>query len=245
LAGAQLAQARRQRLLTGRAVKQAISCIIPVYNERERVRAVVEVIAAHPSIDEIIVVDDGSTDGTSEVIADIDGVRLISHARNSGKSMAIVSGIEAANGSLIMMIDGDLVDLTAEHLSQLIEPVASGRADFSISLRGKTLRVWRLIGIDYLSGERVFPKSLLEGRIDAIKALPRFGFEIFMNGICIDRKLSVAIVDLPGLESPLKFVKHGFWEGVVGDAKMLRDLLRMRSVFGLARQIVALRRLRV
>jgi glycosyltransferase involved in cell wall biosynthesis len=226
-------------------VPNTISCIIPVYNERARIRDVVETVSRHPLVDEIIVVDDGSTDGTAEILAEIDEVRVVVHACNDGKSKAIHTGIKEASGSLIMLIDGDLVGLTDEHLSQLIEPVHRGSADIAISLRGRTLRVWRLIGIDYLSGERVFPKSLLDGRLDAILGLPRFGFEVFVNGLCIDRRSRVAIVKLAGLHSPLKFVKHGFWEGVVGDAKMIRDLLKTRSFFGLLRQIVLLRRLRV
>ncbi len=230
---------------TADAIAPGISCIIPAYNEQLRIAAVVQTALAHPLISEVIVVNDGSTDATGVVLAGLQGVTVVTHGRNLGKSQALASALEVAAHPLILLLDADLRGLTPEHITALVAPVLEGSADASMSLRGHTLRVWRLIGLDYLSGERCLPARLLEGRLAEIRALPRFGFEVYLNELWIARRYRVAVVPLEGLESPLKFAKYGLARGVLGDVLMVRDLFRTRSLSGLVRQIVALRRLRV
>ncbi|MFN8638068.1 MAG: glycosyltransferase family 2 protein [Dehalococcoidia bacterium] len=224
---------------------RGVSCIIPAYNEQIRIAPVVQTALAHPLIAEVIVVNDGSTDATGTVLASIEGISVVTHDRNLGKSRALASALEVATHPYVLFLDADLRGLASEHITALITPVLEGNADASISLRGHTLRVWRWLGLDYLSGERSFDRRILAGRLDEIRALPRFGFEVYLNDLWIARRYRVAIVPLEGLESPLKFAKYGFAQGVRSDVLMLRDLLRTRSFIGLARQILALRRLRV
>src|SRR5579862_6410747 len=88
-----------------------ITCIICALNEGPRIGAVLDVAAAHPRVAEVLVVDDGSTDDTAQVVARYPGVRLLAHARNLGKSKAIATGVAAASHDLLMLLDADLKGL--------------------------------------------------------------------------------------------------------------------------------------
>jgi len=123
--------------------------------------------------------------------------------------------------------------------------VVEGRAEVSISLRANAPWPWRAIGIDYISGERVLHRRLLAGHTETLLALPKFGFEVFLNSLILRSAARVAIVPWPGVASPLKSRKYGLWAGIRGDAAMIRDLCRAVPPHGLLRQIVTLRKRRI
>jgi glycosyltransferase involved in cell wall biosynthesis len=91
---------------------ELLTVIIPVYNERATLRTSVERLLKIelPLSLEVIVVDDGSNDGSAETIAELEGdrLRLIRHARNRGKGAAIRSGLEQATGDVLAVLDADL-----------------------------------------------------------------------------------------------------------------------------------------
>jgi glycosyltransferase involved in cell wall biosynthesis len=222
----------------------SVSCIIPAYNEASRIGAVLDAVAGHPALDEVIVVDDGSRDGTAEAAAR-DGVQVIACRPNGGKTRALLRGLEAARGNHIMLIDADLQNLTADHVHRLAAPVLEGRARLSISLRGNAPAFWRRIGIDYISGERVLGRSLLSEALGRLSSLPPFGFEVFLNEICIRDRTPIAVVRWDEVASPYKHAKRGLVRGVAADIRMLGDIARTVPPHRLMRQIVAMRRLRI
>jgi glycosyltransferase involved in cell wall biosynthesis len=226
-----------------------VSCIVPAYNEAPRIGRVLEVALATPGIDEVIVIDDASSDGTAEIAEALarqhPALRVLRQAQNGGKTRAVARGVAEASGSHLLMLDSDLIGLTPDSLMALIAPVAEGRSDVSISLRGNAPRIWRAIGLDYISGERVLPRAILADRLDALDQLPRFGLEVFMNRVWIETGLAIAVVRWPGVSSPLKSAKQGLRAGIVADAKMIRDILRTVSLGEILRQIRAMRRQRI
>lgn len=221
-----------------------VTCIIPAYNEAARIAQVLAAVTDHPMIAQIIVVDDGSHDATSDVVRAVAGVELISLPRNIGKTAALAVAIRQARGRNLLLVDADLIGLAPADLTALIEPVQSGRADVSISLRHNAPYLWRWIGLDYISGERVLPLALIEPYLDDMANLPKFGFEVFLNGLITQSQMRIAVVDWPRVESPLKSRKYGIWAGIKGDLGMMRDLLRAVPARGLLRQITQMRRLR-
>ena len=220
-----------------------VSCIVPAHNEAPRIGAVLRVLARHPLIAEVIVVDDGSTDDTAQVAQGFP-VRLIQLSPNRGKTAAVAEGLRAAQHDLVMLIDSDLQGLQAADITALLMPLRQGRAQAALSLRGNAPGLWRLIGLDYISGERVFPRALLAGREAELALLPKFGFEVFLNRIWIARSLQVAVVAWPGVASPTKARKRGWRAGIAADIAMLADMFRTIRPLQALGQIVTLRRLR-
>ena len=88
-----------------------LSVIIPIFNEVNTLKTIVERVLETGLADEILLVDDGSTDGTRAILAELDGkngVRVILHERNQGKGAAVRSGLTAARGDVLLIQDADL-----------------------------------------------------------------------------------------------------------------------------------------
>lgn len=222
-----------------------ISCIIPAYNEEARIGHVLDTVVGHPLVDEVIVVDDGSSDGTADVVSGREGVTFIKMERNRGKTWAVTEGIEAAKGSHLLLVDADLLGLEAWHLTALISPIVYNQADVSISLRKNAPKIWHRIGIDYISGERVIEREVLASKISELRKLPKFGLEVFMNRLLMDREARIAVVQWPEVVSPFKNAKVGWMRGLTADVKMITDMCRSVPPWGLASQIYKMRRQRV
>jgi Glycosyl transferase family 2 len=221
-----------------------VTCIIPVYNEAARLSGVLAAVSDHPLVDEVLVVDDGSTDDSAAIATATPGVTLIRQPRNGGKTMALAAGLAAMRHPYLLMLDGDLLGLTSADVSRLIAPVQDGTADVSISLRGNAPWPWRVIGLDYISGERVLPRSLLPTSPRELERLPKFGFEVHLNAVCIKARTRISVVRWPDVKSPTKETKFGFWTGLRADARMMQDIFRTIPPTRLILQIMAMRNLR-
>ncbi len=221
-----------------------ISCIICAYNEEPRIASVLAIVEDHPLIHEVIVVDDGSLDKTAEIVSRHPRVHLISYKQNRGKSYAMTVGVSQASGDLLVFLDADLVGLNADDVSALIEPVRSGIAEVSISLRKNSLLIYKLLGLDFVSGERVFPAVFLLPHLTAIASLPGFGLEVYTNRIIIEQKLRVRVVPWNHVINIRKTTKIGFWRGWMSELSMIRHVLSVASVGEIISQNYWLLRLR-
>ncbi|MGK2913273.1 MAG: glycosyltransferase [Porticoccaceae bacterium] len=213
-----------------------VSCLICAYNEAPRIGGVLAALRDHPLVDEIIVIDDGSNDGTATLAQSYEGVTVLISEKNNGKSAALARGILAAQNDVLLLLDADLLGIEAGDITALLEPVLEKRADVSISLRKNSLLISRLIGLDYISGERVVPRSLLLGCAGEIARLPGFALEVYMNRLIIQEQCRLAVVWWDKVVSPVKARKFGVIQGIVGDAKMIGDILHVMSLPALVRQ---------
>jgi glycosyltransferase involved in cell wall biosynthesis len=111
-----------------------LSIIVPVYNEKQTVLTVLKRIESTPYEKEIVVVDDFSTDGTREILREIDetrqipSIRVLYHAVNQGKGAALRTGMVAAAGDIVIIQDADLEYDPSEY-GILIQPITAGLAD--------------------------------------------------------------------------------------------------------------------
>jgi glycosyltransferase involved in cell wall biosynthesis len=108
-----------------------LSVVMPVYNERDTIEEIIGRVLAVPLRVELIVVDDGSTDGTRDLLAALQathGFRLILQAKNAGKGAALRRGFEEVTGDLVVIQDADL-EYSPEEFPELIDLICSGRAD--------------------------------------------------------------------------------------------------------------------
>lgn len=108
-----------------------LSILMPVYNEEERIADAVKqaLDVSYPCDVEMVVVDDGSRDGTADVLDRLDDSRLqiVRHARNQGKGAAIRTAAQRATGEYMVILDADL-EYDPEDIPRLLEPVLDGRA---------------------------------------------------------------------------------------------------------------------
>ena len=135
-----------------------LSVIIPVYNERATIARLLQRVRDVNIEKEIIVVDDGSTDGTREVLEKLqDKIDiLVYHDRNQGKGAAIRTGVVKATGDVVVIQDADL-EYDPQEYHRLIKPIADGRADVVYGSRfmggdeHRVLFFWHFVGNQFLT----------------------------------------------------------------------------------------------
>ena len=174
-----------------------LSIIIPVYNERETIREVIRRVEAVGQEKEIVLIDDGSTDGTGDLLKEYegrDGFQVLYHSRNRGKGAALRTGFEKATGEIIIIQDADL-EYNPKDYPVLLEPILDGRADVVYGSRflggpHRVLFFWHYVGnvtltllsnmltnlnlSDMETGYKVFKRSILDS---ITLKCDRFGFE--------------------------------------------------------------------
>ena len=106
-----------------------ISCVIPAFNEESTIIDVIKNVKKVKVINEIIVVDDGSTDNTYKN-AKSEGIRVIKHAQNKGKGADIKTGIAHSHGDIILFLDADLYSISPKKVASILQPLENDEADF-------------------------------------------------------------------------------------------------------------------
>ncbi len=134
-----------------------LSIVIPVYNEIGTVDEILKRVGSVSQDKEIIVVDDGSTDGTTEWLKESagEGVQVLFHQKNRGKGAALRTGFEKVTGDIVIIQDADLEYDPGEY-GRLIEPILDGRADVVYGCRftggpQRVLFFWHYVGNKFLT----------------------------------------------------------------------------------------------
>jgi glycosyltransferase involved in cell wall biosynthesis len=135
--------------------ERSLSVVIPCFNEVATVADVVGRVLGSPWVEEVVVVDDGSTDGTRDVLATLDDPRLrvLLHDRNRGKGAAVRSGFEVAAGKFVIVQDADLEYDPSEY-GTMLEPLVDGIADVVFGSRFMSGRPHRVLYFWHSLGNR-------------------------------------------------------------------------------------------
>jgi glycosyltransferase involved in cell wall biosynthesis len=178
--------------------RKTVSAIVPVFDEETTVKKVVEVLLANNQIDEVICVNDGSSDDSLAVLETFgDQITLIDLKQNQGKGYALAAGIRAARYEIVAFFDADLANLSDRHIDTLLAPILDGKACAVLGYPA-TESILPNVFAD-LTGERAYyRRDLLP--LAAEMETKRFGIEVFLNETFRERTpLKVPLTNLRGL----------------------------------------------
>ena len=210
-----------------------ITAVVSVYNEEKTVKDVVNNLINCSLVDELIVVNDGSTDSTSKVLNQIAAshpFQNIEFEKNRGKSYAMTTGVEHASGDIIVFVDADLIGFSCEHIKALTLPLISSQTNMVIGRRPAENPKMDITGPmdDWLGGERaVYKEDILPilGRMRETK----FGVETLLNLYFkskTDTNKQTIIVNLEGLVHVRKYKKYSRPKAAINYAKATSQIVR-------------------
>jgi glycosyltransferase involved in cell wall biosynthesis len=223
-----------------------VSVLMPVYNERDTIeRAIAGVLQAGISDSlELVVVDDGSTDGTRELLREREwpsGVRVLYHERNRGKGAALRTAVEAAEGTWSAIMDADL-EYEPTDIPSLLDPLREGRAQAVYGTRA--FRSHSAFSFWYVVGNRTVTffanliyNSWISDMMTGHKAMATELFrtlELRERGFAIEAEITARLLrrGIRIYEVPIEYVARGRDEGkkltAVDGVRVLRTLLRCR-----------------
>lgn len=203
-----------------------ISVIIPAFNEFNTIQEILRRVEAVQIADEIIVVDDGSTDGTREILQSLDGqgpVRTVYHENNQGKGTAVRTGIQHARGDIMIIQDADL-EYDPRDYEMLLKPIKEGVADVVYGSRflggpRRPVMFWHMVAnmmltlmtnvlydtilTDMETGYKVFRREVVD---DMRLRAKRFDFEPEFTAKVLKRKVRI-------FEVPITFNPRDYHEG--------------------------------
>ena len=202
------------------------TAIVAAYNEEGTIADVLRALTASPLIDEVIVVSDGSEDKTVEIARTFDGVRTVALHENHGKGFAMAVGVATATNDTLFFCDGDMYNVTEDHISALVTPVLNGDCDMNIGVRNrgdvKNFLHLKMKCGPILSGIRVMRREVFETVPPQYQS--HFKIEAALNCFCARagfRQQETVIYDLGHV---IKESKRGLADGLQARWKMSREV---------------------
>ena len=187
------------------------SIIICTFNEEKTIADVVMTCCKLNPDCEVIVVDDGSTDNTENILKELSkgySFRYQRLQKNMGKSWAMAHGVEISETDIILFFDADVSNILKEHFDGLLKPIIDNTADMVLGQPSETLIDYRINPFKSLTGERAMLKKDLIPILNEIRDI-RFGVETFLNLYYQAQGKRINYVLLKGLIHPSTFEKSG------------------------------------
>jgi polyisoprenyl-phosphate glycosyltransferase len=202
------------------------SAIVAAYNEEKTLAEVLGALTRSGLIDEIIVVSDGSTDRTVDIARGFEGVTTIALRENCGKGYAMRVGVDYARGDVLFFVDGDMFNVTDEHIESLLRPVLRNQCDMNIGIRnrGPVKNFFHLqmkVG-PVLSGIRVMKREVWD--TVPLRYQERFKIEAALNFFCSRAGFRQRQTIVYALGHLIKENKRGLLRGLAGRWDMVREV---------------------
>jgi len=202
------------------------TAIVAAYNEEKTIADVLRALTSSPLIDEIIVVSDGSEDRTVEIARTFEGVRTFALHDNHGKGFAMAVGVANASNDTLFFCDGDMYNVTEEHIRALVLPVLRGECDMNIGVRNRgnvaNFLHLRMKCGPVLSGIRVMNRAVFETVPAQYQS--HFKIEAALNCFCASAGYRQAQTIIHGLDHVIKESKRGLLDGLYARWRMSREV---------------------
>ena len=216
--------------MSAQASNEPVCLVIAAFNESARIGATLEVIRHTDVLSRVLVVDDGSTDATTELAVAARALdprlSVITLSSNQGKAGAMLAGARAAETDVIAFLDADLMGLRPAHLADLIRPVVAGECAMTLGLfHGGRLQTDLSHRITpFLSGQRCLRWSLFRDtpRLESARA----GVEVALSLHAWRTGLRVQPVVWSGVTHVMKTEKMGRARGLWVHLQMYGEILR-------------------
>lgn len=215
------------------------SCIIPFYNEGKRLSQTLDLISQCREIDQIICVDDGSTDIIDNKFKqNFPGIIFLRHSRNRGKTAAVNTGIQKASGEFIVLLDADLRKLIPYEIDSAIKTlIKQPEIDMIILRRIYAQFFTKMNRADVLfSGERILKKADLIAALNLLNP-QKFEIEIALNKYMMDLHKTVRWLPYSSLNT-YKMWKRGFPKGLFEDWAMMLNIFLYVGIIDYIKQML-------
>lgn len=189
--------------------KTSVSIIIPSYNEQTTIASVIKDCRRFNPTSQIVVVNDGSTDQSHQVITKLQKKIKFDYChlkKNQGKSAAMVAGIKKAKHPIILFFDADLSGIKKSHFKKILKPILNQKADMVLGQPTDTLINYSLNPFKSFTGQRALYKKDIQPLLNDIRHI-KFGVETYLNLYYKSAGKTVKLVSLPGLIHPTKYSK--------------------------------------
>lgn len=201
-----------------------ISAIVPFLNEEKGIFLVVHKLLKHSLIDEIICVNDGSTDNSIDILKQFGSlVKIISFKKNRGKGFALSKGIQKARGDIVAFFDADLTNLTIKHIDTLLNPIIEKKARGVLGY--PTGGHFPSLFID-VTGERAYYREDLLPYLKVIETTTRFSVEYYLNSLY--KKEDIQKVPLHKL---VHLYKHEKYKTRLAVKETIKDVIAITQQF--------------
>lgn len=203
---------------------QMVSVIIPAYNEQSTIQYVINQAFENTLVDEVILVDDGSKDGTYKKALETKA-KVIRLPKNTGKAAALNHGIANASNENICFLDADIKNLNSETLDKIIQPVLHENYDMFVGICGRQQHKINEFysKLPRLGGQRALTKETW--KLVPEKYKKDFKIEIALNYYCKKHNKKIGNVVLEDLDHTPKEKKYGLVAGFLSRIKMSLDIV--------------------
>jgi len=188
-----------------------ITAILPIFNEEKTVAKVLSVLLKSKSLNEIIVVDDASTDNSLNIIKSFqsDKLKIIHLEKNLGKSGAVKIAVKSATADILFFCDGDLHNFSVQHINKLLEPLKNGGYLMTVGIRDRGMihnTFVKKFG-PLITGERALPKKVFE-EVAEHPLMKDYALEFVLNDYCVKNSIPIKRIILKGVKQTNKPYKY-------------------------------------